>query len=478
MREDVIRAHAELPSAVRAHPPAAAVRLEPILKAMRRTYNRERYLERVALIREHVPGLRDHDRHHRRLPGRDRGGLRADARGGGAGPLRRRLHVHLLAAARHRGGGARRAGPARAEARADGAAREAGAAHRDRARAALRRAARWRCWSRAPSRTDPRQAARPHAPQQDRQLPRARAARRARAGGDHARRRAPRWPARSCCSRGRSLEHGPYNRDLRSHRRSARRRWRSSWPTSCARAARIRSRSRPTRCRSTSGLGDPDRRRGRRGAGAAGAPPDRLRARHADASRSASTCRWRTRRSTPRWQRGGGRSWSAAPASTCAPRSRELDLRPAARGGAGALDPRRMDRRGPGGAARGAARARAGRWRGSRPATATASSATLELLEMGELEPDPAATPALDRGHAQPTLLAGLVDGPRASCDERIDARMDAMVAAGGDRRGARAPTAAGASRTARKALGFEDLLARRRGGDEAPARASSRAAS
>ena len=48
-----------------------------ILKAMRRTYNRERYLDRVALIREHVPDMRDHDRHHRRLPRRDRGGLRA-----------------------------------------------------------------------------------------------------------------------------------------------------------------------------------------------------------------------------------------------------------------------------------------------------------------------------------------------------------------------------------------------------------------
>ena len=43
---------------------------------MRRTYDRERYLDRVALIREHVPGLRAHHRHHRRLPGRDRGRLR------------------------------------------------------------------------------------------------------------------------------------------------------------------------------------------------------------------------------------------------------------------------------------------------------------------------------------------------------------------------------------------------------------------
>ena len=46
-----------------------------VLKAMRRTYDRERYLDRVALIREHVPGLRALHRHHRRVPGGDRGGL-------------------------------------------------------------------------------------------------------------------------------------------------------------------------------------------------------------------------------------------------------------------------------------------------------------------------------------------------------------------------------------------------------------------
>ena len=41
--------------ALRAHPPAAPVGLEPVLKRMRRTYDRGRYLDRVALIREHVP---------------------------------------------------------------------------------------------------------------------------------------------------------------------------------------------------------------------------------------------------------------------------------------------------------------------------------------------------------------------------------------------------------------------------------------
>jgi tRNA-2-methylthio-N6-dimethylallyladenosine synthase len=55
MREDVIAAHAELPSLCEhIHLPLQSGS-SPILKAMRRTYNRERYLDRVAMIREHVP---------------------------------------------------------------------------------------------------------------------------------------------------------------------------------------------------------------------------------------------------------------------------------------------------------------------------------------------------------------------------------------------------------------------------------------
>src|SRR5204862_5448879 len=55
MREDVIRAHAELPSLCEhIHLPLQSGSAR-ILKAMRRTYDRERYLDRVALIREHVP---------------------------------------------------------------------------------------------------------------------------------------------------------------------------------------------------------------------------------------------------------------------------------------------------------------------------------------------------------------------------------------------------------------------------------------
>ena len=55
IREDVIRAHAELPSVCEhIHLPLQSGSSR-ILKAMKRTYNRRRYLDRVAMIRELVP---------------------------------------------------------------------------------------------------------------------------------------------------------------------------------------------------------------------------------------------------------------------------------------------------------------------------------------------------------------------------------------------------------------------------------------
>ncbi|HUA75165.1 MAG TPA: tRNA (N6-isopentenyl adenosine(37)-C2)-methylthiotransferase MiaB [Solirubrobacteraceae bacterium] len=57
MREDVIRAHAELASVCEhIHLPLQSGSSR-ILKAMRRTYDRGRYLDRVAMIREHVPDV-------------------------------------------------------------------------------------------------------------------------------------------------------------------------------------------------------------------------------------------------------------------------------------------------------------------------------------------------------------------------------------------------------------------------------------
>ena len=82
----------------------------------------------------------------------------------------------------------------------------------------------------------------------------------------------------------------------------------------------------------------------------------------------------------------------------------------------------------------------------------------LELLELGELEPpqDPNQLWTADTRH--PTRLVGLVMD-RDALYARIDARVDAMVAAGALDE-VRAAHAAGASETARKALGFEELLA------------------
>jgi tRNA dimethylallyltransferase len=82
----------------------------------------------------------------------------------------------------------------------------------------------------------------------------------------------------------------------------------------------------------------------------------------------------------------------------------------------------------------------------------------LELLEMGE-EPAPAGpesrlwTAELRR----PTVLCGLTMD-RERLYARIDARVDEMVAAGAGEEVRRAD-AAGASATARRALGFEELL-------------------
>ncbi len=82
----------------------------------------------------------------------------------------------------------------------------------------------------------------------------------------------------------------------------------------------------------------------------------------------------------------------------------------------------------------------------------------LELLDLGELEPPEGPSQLWSAELRQPTLLAGLTMD-RQALYAAIDARVDAMLAAGAREEVLRAH-AAGASDTARKALGFEDLLA------------------
>ncbi len=81
----------------------------------------------------------------------------------------------------------------------------------------------------------------------------------------------------------------------------------------------------------------------------------------------------------------------------------------------------------------------------------------LELHELGAL-PEPADESELWTAHTRhPTRLLGLTR-PRDELYARIDARVDAMLAAGAVAE-VRAADAVGASSTARQALGFEELL-------------------
>ncbi len=82
----------------------------------------------------------------------------------------------------------------------------------------------------------------------------------------------------------------------------------------------------------------------------------------------------------------------------------------------------------------------------------------LELLDMGELEPPPGTSELWTEQMRRPTLLAGLTLA-RESLYKQIDARVEAMLAAGVEAEIRRA-YGAGASATARKALGFQELLA------------------
>ncbi|MGD0454276.1 MAG: tRNA (adenosine(37)-N6)-dimethylallyltransferase MiaA [Solirubrobacteraceae bacterium] len=82
----------------------------------------------------------------------------------------------------------------------------------------------------------------------------------------------------------------------------------------------------------------------------------------------------------------------------------------------------------------------------------------LELLDLGELEPPEGPSQLWSAELRQPTLLAGLTM-ERQALYAAIDARVEEMLAAGAREEVLRAH-AGGASDTARKALGFDELLA------------------
>ena len=155
----------------------------------------------------------------------------------------------------------------------------------------------------------------------------------------------------------------------------------------------------------------------------AGAPPARLRADRRDLLRRAPTPSAPTRDRRAARGRTGGRSSSAAPASTCAPRwPSSTSGRPSTPRSAPLGARPRAARRAP----RAAARHRSQRDR-ARP-TASASSARYELIDAGHEPPPPAHAPSScgPRTPAIPTLLAALtMDRERALRAHRRPHRRD-----------------------------------------------------
>ena len=120
-----------------------------ILKRMRRTYTRERYLRLVDELRAAIPDLALGTDIIVGFPGETDADFDETLERRRGGALRQRLHLHLLAAPRHRGGDDARPGAGGAQARARRASDRDRPAHRRRAQRARGSAASRRCSSRA-----------------------------------------------------------------------------------------------------------------------------------------------------------------------------------------------------------------------------------------------------------------------------------------------------------------------------------------
>jgi len=135
----------------------------------------------------------------------------------------------------------------------------------------------------------------------------------------------------------------------------------------------------------------------------------------------------------------------------------ELDLRPPPPEGIRERRTRELERRGP--EALHAELATAAPWAAAAidPHDRRRVVRALELLDLGELEPPEGPSQLWSEEMRHPTVLAGLTMD-REALYASIDARIEEMLAAGAAGE-VRAAHAAGASATARKALGFEELL-------------------
>lgn len=136
----------------------------------------------------------------------------------------------------------------------------------------------------------------------------------------------------------------------------------------------------------------------------------------------------------------------------------ELSLKPAPPGGIRERWLAELDRRGP--AALHAVLAERAPWAaaGIAPGDRQRIVRALELFDAGELEPPEGESELWSAAVRRPTLLVGLTLA-RDELYARIDARVQEMVSAGA-REEVRRAHLSGASTTARKALGFDELLA------------------
>ena len=127
---------------------------DPVLSAMDRTYTLEQYTGVVRRLRAAMPGIALSTDIDRRLPWRERRGLRAHRIVHARGALRQRVPLQVFRAPRHQGVALDRDGLRGGEGRAPHPPDRSPAADLGRDPRRAGRAARSRCWSKSSARRD------------------------------------------------------------------------------------------------------------------------------------------------------------------------------------------------------------------------------------------------------------------------------------------------------------------------------------